>query len=90
MKIAFGTDSGVGPHGDNASEFVYMVEAGMPAAFALQTATINAAQVMGVDDTGRSSRQPRRHRRRAGRPDRRHRAETKVDFVMKDGIVYRP
>ena len=52
MKIAFGTDMGVGPHGDNAREFIYMVEAGMPAAFALQAATINAAQVLGVDDQG--------------------------------------
>ena len=52
MKIAFGTDMGVGPHGDNAREFVYMVEAGMPAAEALQAATIHAAEVLGVDDQG--------------------------------------
>ena len=32
VKIAFGTDQGVGPHGDNAREFQYMVEAGIPAA----------------------------------------------------------
>ena len=31
VKIAFGTDQGVAPHGDNAKEFIYMVEAGMPA-----------------------------------------------------------
>ena len=38
VKIAFGTDMGVGPHGDNAREFLYMVEAGIPAAYALQAA----------------------------------------------------
>ena len=52
MKIAFGTDMGVGPHGDNAREFIYMVEAGIPAAYALQSATLYAAQVLGVDDQG--------------------------------------
>src|SRR5690606_11743155 len=50
VKIGFGTDMGVGPHGDNAREFIYMVEAGMPAAAALQSATFHAAQVLGVDD----------------------------------------
>ncbi|MBE2210276.1 MAG: amidohydrolase family protein, partial [Xanthomonadaceae bacterium] len=52
VKIAFGTDMGVGPHGDNAREFVYMVEAGIPASYALQSATIMAAEVLGVDDQG--------------------------------------
>jgi len=47
VKIAFGTDTGVSAHGNNAQEFVYMVEAGMPAAEALQTATIHAASVLG-------------------------------------------
>ncbi|MBW8808265.1 MAG: amidohydrolase family protein, partial [Lysobacter sp.] len=52
VKIGFGTDMGVGPHGDNAREFLYMVEAGIPAAVALQAATIRAAEVLGVDDQG--------------------------------------
>ena len=52
VKIAFGTDMGVGPHGDNAREFLYMVEAGIPAAEALQAATVRAAEVLGVDDQG--------------------------------------
>ncbi len=46
VKIAFGTDAAVYPHGQNAKEFVYMVEAGMPAAFALQAATKNAAELL--------------------------------------------
>ncbi len=53
VKIAFGTDQGVAPHGDNAMEFVYMVEAGMPAVAAFKTATIEAAKLIGIDkDTG--------------------------------------
>src|SRR3546814_12384813 len=45
VKIAFGTDAGVSPHGDNAGEFELMVQAGMPAAQALQSATENAASL---------------------------------------------
>lgn len=47
VRIAFGTDAGVFPHGDNAREFELMVEAGMPAGFALQSATKNAAELLG-------------------------------------------
>ncbi|MBR9812326.1 amidohydrolase family protein [bacterium] len=46
VQIAFGTDSGVSAHGDNAWEFVYMVAAGMPPAEALKSATISPAIVM--------------------------------------------
>lgn len=48
VKIAFGTDAGVFPHGDNAREFVYMVEAGMPAEEAIASATLNAAELCGL------------------------------------------
>ena len=46
VPIAFGTDSGVSPHGMNAKEFELMVAAGMPPAKALQAATWNGAQVL--------------------------------------------
>ena len=46
VKIAFGTDAGVYPHGTNAHEFELMVGAGIPAAYALQSATINAATLL--------------------------------------------
>jgi imidazolonepropionase-like amidohydrolase len=46
VKIAFGTDAAVYPHGQNAKEFVYMVEAGMPPMFAIQAATTHAAQLL--------------------------------------------
>jgi imidazolonepropionase-like amidohydrolase len=48
VKIAFGTDSGVSPHGMNAREFRLMVDAGMPANIAIQTATRNGAEVLGM------------------------------------------
>lgn len=50
VKIAFGTDSGVSKHGLNAKEFGYMVEAGMPAAEALLTATKHASELMKIND----------------------------------------
>ncbi len=50
VKIAFGTDAGVSRHGDNAKEFEFMVEAGIPEIEALQMATKNAAELMRIDD----------------------------------------
>ena len=47
VKIAYGTDSGVSAHGDNAEEYALMVEGGMAPIEALQAATINAAQLLG-------------------------------------------
>jgi imidazolonepropionase-like amidohydrolase len=49
VKIAFGTDAGVFPHGINAKEFGYMVEAGMPAIEAIQAATLTNAMLLGID-----------------------------------------
>ena len=90
VKIAFGTDMGVGPHGDNAREFVYMVEAGMPAAFALQAATINAAQLLGADDQGVIEAGKRADIVAVpGDPIADINAVMKVAFVMKDGKVYK-
>lgn len=50
VKIAFGTDVGVGAHGTNALEFVYMNEAGMTPVDCLISATINAADLIGATD----------------------------------------
>ncbi|NEZ03027.1 amidohydrolase family protein [Wenzhouxiangella sp. XN201] len=50
VRIAFGTDCGVCPHGSNAAEFGYMVEVGMSPADALRTATINAAELLGQEE----------------------------------------
>lgn len=50
VNIAFGTDAGVFRHGDNAKEFGYMVDAGMPAMEAIQSATITSAKILGIDN----------------------------------------
>jgi imidazolonepropionase-like amidohydrolase len=49
VPIAFGTDSGVSPHGMNAKEFALLVEIGMPPAAALLSGTREAARLLGVD-----------------------------------------
>ena len=50
VRCAFGTDSGVYPHGDNAKQLPYMVRYGMTPMQALQSATIVAAELMGWQD----------------------------------------
>ena len=49
VGIVFGTDAGVFPHGDNGKEFGFMVEAGMPAMEAIQSATTTAAMILNKD-----------------------------------------
>ena len=91
VPIAFGTDMGVGPHGDNAREFIYMVESGMPATFALQSATWNAARVLGAEEEQGAIETGLRADIVAmpGDPSIDINAVMQVDFVMKDGKVYR-
>ena len=90
VKIAFGTDMGVGPHGDNAREFIYMVEAGIPAPVALQAATTRAAEVLGVDDQGVIEAGKRADIVAVpGNPVQDINAVMKVAFGMKDGVVYK-
>ena len=90
VKIGFGTDQGVAPHGDNAREFGFMVETGLPTATALQTATYNAAQVLGVTDIGQLEPGFRGDVVAVpGDPTADIALTSKVDFVMKDGVVYR-
>ncbi|HTW37749.1 MAG TPA: amidohydrolase family protein [Steroidobacteraceae bacterium] len=49
VKIAFGTDAAVYPHGENAHELELMVQAGMPTMFVLQAATMHSAQLLKKD-----------------------------------------
>ena len=49
VKVAFGTDAGVFPHGDNAKEFAYMIEGGMLPMAAIQSATVNASRLLGME-----------------------------------------
>lgn len=91
VPIAFGTDAGVSPHGDNAREFEFMVEAGMPAAAALQSATLHAATVLGQTDLGQLAPGFRADLVAvAGNPLEDISATSRVVFVMKDGAVVRP
>jgi len=50
VKIAFGTDAGVYPHGWNAKQFYYMVKYDLTPMQAIQAATINAADLIGIKD----------------------------------------
>jgi len=91
VKIAFGTDAGVFPHGENAKEFGYMVEAGMKPMEAIQSATMNAATLLRVNnilgsveagkiaDLVATDKNPL---------DDIHATEN-VSFVMKAGVVYK-
>jgi imidazolonepropionase-like amidohydrolase len=91
VKIAFGTDAAVYPHGQNAHEFELMVEAGMPPMFTIQAATISAAQLL-------------RHDKELGTVTAGKLADVvavpgnpvddisvmkRVSFVMKEGVVYK-
>ena len=91
VKIAFGTDSGVSNHGENAREFGYMVEAGMPAMQAILSATRNAADLLGAADSV-GSIQPGRYAdviAVAGDPLTDITELQRVVFVMKGGTVYK-
>ncbi|MGZ4855156.1 MAG: amidohydrolase family protein, partial [Candidatus Angelobacter sp.] len=88
-KMAFGTDAGVYPHGDNAKQFFYMVKFGLTPAQAIRAATSNAADLIGrAKDVGTLE---------AGKfadviavtgdPLQDVRALENVGFVMKGGVV---
>ena len=92
VKIAFGTDSGVSPHGQNAREFALMVDGGMTPSEAIIAATVSAADLLGLAD-------------RIGTLERGKAADViavrgdpladvteleRVLFVMRDGTVYKP
>lgn len=91
IKIAFGTDTGVSPHGENWKEFVYMVEAGMPAMKAIQAATIEAAKLIRMDKDLGSIEAGKIADIVAvpGDPLSDIEIMGKVNFVMKAGVVYK-
>jgi imidazolonepropionase-like amidohydrolase len=91
VKIAFGTDAGVFPHGDNWREFVYMTEAGMPAMTAIQSATIEGARLLGVEAELGSIKAGKTADIIAvsGDPLQDITVMGEVNFVMKAGTVYK-
>lgn len=91
VKIAFGTDAAVYPHGQNAHEFELMVGAGMPPMFTIQAATINAAQLLKHDkDLGTvAAGKIADVVAVPGNPIDDISLMKQVSFVMKDGVVYK-
>jgi len=91
VKIAFGTDAAVYPHGQNAHEFELMVGAGMPPMFTIQAATISAAQLLRHDkDLGTvAAGKIADVVAVPGNPIDDISLMKRVSFVMKDGVVYK-
>lgn len=91
VKIAFGTDTGVSRHGDNAKEFSLMVQGGMNPADAIRAATLNAAQLLKVEDQLGSIAAGKWADMIAvvGNPLEDITALERVRFVMKGGEVYK-
>jgi len=91
VKIAFGTDAAVYPHGQNAHEFELMVQAGMPPLFTLQAATTHAAELLKHDKDLGSVTQGKLADLIAvpGNPLDDISLMKRVSFVMKDGVVFK-
>lgn len=91
VNIAFGTDAGVFPHGLNAKEFGYMVEAGMPAIEAIQSATITNAKLLGMANEIGQVKEAFLADIIAvsGDPLKEVSVIENVAFVMKNGVVYK-
>lgn len=91
VKIAFGTDAGVYPHGRNAHEFELMVKAGMPPMFTIRAATIHAAKLLKHDKELGSITSGKLADIVAvpGNPLKDISVMKRVEFVMKAGAVYK-
>lgn len=91
VPIAFGTDAGVFPHGENAKEFIFMTEAGMPVMKALQSATVTNAELLDMKDKLGVLTAGYLADIIATDEDPTQNINTveNVVFVMKDGVVYK-
>jgi len=91
VKLTFGTDAGIFPHGDNARQFAIMVRYGMTPAQALRAATINGADALGLaGELGEIAPGQRADVIAVeGDPLSDVTRLERVDFVMKDGVVYK-
>ncbi len=91
VMIAFGTDAGVFEHGKNAKEFGYMVEAGMPAMEAIQSATITPAKILNTENETGQIAEGFFADIIAVKEDPTQNIKTleEVIFVMKDGKIFK-
>lgn len=91
VKIAFGTDAGVYPHGDNADEFELMVKNGMKPIDAIRSATVNTADLFGLSDKAGTITPGKWADIIAvkGDPVQDITRMKQVDFVMKWGQIYK-
>ena len=91
VAIAFGTDSGVSPHGQNAREFDLLVQAGLSEMEAIVTATVTAARVLEMEEEIGAIRPGLRADLIAtpGSPLDDIGELRRVEFVMKDGRIYK-
>ena len=91
IKIAFGTDSGVSYHGENAKEFLYMVKGGMSEMEAIRSATVVASELLGIDDKLGTIESGKIADIIAvtGNPVKDITSLQSVVFVMKEGVIYK-
>lgn len=92
VKVAYGTDAGVYPHGGNAKQFAHMVRWGMTPMMAIQSATVNAADLLGLGEKIGSIEVGKEADIVAVEGDPLADVsvlETKMRFVMRSGVVYR-
>lgn len=91
VKVAFGSDAGVYPHGDNGKQFFYMVKYGLTPVQAIQAATKNAAELLGWTEKTGSITKGKWADIIAVNGDITTDIKTmeKVSFVMKNGVVYK-
>ena len=91
VNIAFGTDTGVSKHGDNAQEFAFLIAGGMSEMEAIESATTVAAKHIGLSDMIGTLEKDKYADLIGvnGNPLKDIEELLDVDFVMKGGVVYK-